>query len=568
MMETLNDLLKRTWIPWLVISLIIFMLYSGTLSYGLLFNFDDDAYFNDPTLSRLTPDHVKACFSDYYLGMYQPVPVLTYATVFQLFPGSVVAQRIVNILIFSFSLLLVLVFLRKLTSNRLVAMLTTLLFAVHPMNVEFLSWFSTRGNLLYTFFYLLSLILYLRWRDKNNWARYMLVLLSFIAALFSKVTAATFPFIVILVDWFSGRKFNKKSIFYYLPLFILSAVFIRVGIHSSSSFGHITDIGIKYTLPERILLIFQAVGLYLYKAFVPSGQSVIYLYPWKTDNALPVTFIITSIIAFLVVAGLLITGWILRKKESGKAILLGILFFLLTVSIVLPLKWSRTILIAERYTYLPYLGLFTGFFLLCYQLLKDSRKSLQSAAVVFFAAIVLFFSFLSWNRVKVWENPLTLFTDVIRKNRSGAEVSMGYYNRGNEYLRMNATDRALGDYSEAIHIFPHYAEAYYNRALIHYGSGRYDEAIRDFSNAINYRKDYQPAYINRGTTYRVTGNYDMALSDYNKAISIRSNDLAYFNRGVLYYFNLNNYQQACADWQESLRLGYDKAGEMLDKFCR
>jgi tetratricopeptide (TPR) repeat protein len=184
------------------------------------------------------------------------------------------------------------------------------------------------------------------------------------------------------------------------------------------------------------------------------------------------------------------------------------------------------------------------------------------------SAIIILFSFLSYNRNKVWKNPVTLFTDVIQKDRSGAEVSMGYYNRGNEYLRLKETENALSDYTEAIRIFPGYADAWYNRGLVYYGSGLYNEAIRDYSEAIGLRNDFLFAYLNRGTVYRAVGNYPMALADFNKAISIRPYGPVYFSRGVLYHFNLANPSQACSDWDEALQLGYEPARELLDKFCR
>jgi tetratricopeptide (TPR) repeat protein len=304
------------------------------------------------------------------------------------------------------------------------------------------------------------------------------------------------------------------------------------------------------------------------KAIVPVCQSAIYLFPWKNGNSLPPMIMITGGFALLISAAVLVTGWKLRKKETGKAILFGFLFFLITISIVMPLKWSRTIIIAERYTYIPYIGLFAGILMLLFRYIHGTKVWVKATVLSLLSAIIILFSFLSYNRNKVWKNPVTLFTDVIQKDRSGAEVSMGYYNRGNEYLRLKETENALSDYTEAIRIFPGYADAWYNRGLVYYGSGLYNEAIRDYSEAIGLRNDFLFAYLNRGTVYRAVGNYPMALADFNKAISIRPYGPVYFSRGVLYHFNLANPSQACSDWDEALQLGYEPARELLDKFCR
>jgi protein O-mannosyl-transferase len=564
----INAIPKNTWISWLFITLVTVIIYSGTISYGILYNYDDDAYFSDSRINQLSEDHVKAYFSDYYLGMYQPLPVLSFAALLHLFPGSAEAQRIANILIHCLNALLVLILVKKLTGNHHVANLTALLFAIHPMHVESVSWIATRSNLMYSFFFLLAVILYIRWQEDRHWWKWLIMLLSFLIALFCKVTAATFPLVLILVDWFMGRKFDKTTILLYLPLVLLSALFIRVGVLSSTAFGHITELGQQYTFPERLWIILHAVWLYLSKAIVPVSQSVIYLFPWKEGNSLPPVIMITGGMALIISAALLVAGWKLRKKETGRAILFGFLFFLITISIVMPLKWSRTIIIAERYTYIPYIGLFTGLLMMLFHCFQGAQKWIKTSLLSLLAMSIILFSYVTFNRNRVWKNPVTLFTDVIQKDRSGAEVSMGYYNRGNEYLRLMETEKALADYTQAILVFPAYADAWYNRGLVYHQSGLYSEAIRDYSEAVSLKKDFQSAYLNRGTIYRATGDYNLALSDFNQAISIRPYGPAYFSRGVLYHFNLENTPQACADWDEAMRLGYEPARELLDKFCR
>jgi tetratricopeptide (TPR) repeat protein len=559
---------QKTWVAWLFICAVTIAIYSGTLSYGILNNYDDDAYFSDSRISQLNAAHVKEYFSDYYLGMYQPVPVLSFAAVNSIFPGSAKTQRILQILLHCLNALLVLILVRRLSGNFWVGFLTALFFAIHPMQVESVSWLATRSNLLYSFFFLLALILYMEWQDGRRWWQWGLMFLCFAFSLFSKVTAATFPLAVILLDWFRGKKFSSSTLLPYLPLVLLSVIFIRIGIHASGAFGHITELGQTYSFPERIMILLQALWLYLVKAIVPFNQSVIYLYPWKESGTLPVSYFITGIIALLLIITLLVTGWILRKKESGKAMLLWLLFFLVTISIVLPLKWSRTVLIAERYTYIPYIGLFAGIMTMIFQIIKKTGRSYRFVLFAILGAGAIIFSLLSWNRNKVWKDPVTLFSDVIEKNRSGAEVSMGFYNRGNEYLRLKQPDKAISDYTRALKIFPGYTDAFYNRGLAYFNNGHYPDAINDFTSAISLKGDYPDAWINRANAYRAAGDYMSALNDLDHVIAIYHDKLAYFNRGVLYYFNFNNADQACSDWDEALRLGFKPAWGMLEKYCR
>jgi protein O-mannosyl-transferase len=564
----LKSILRNTWLSWLLISLLTLLLYSGTVSYGLLHNYDDDEYFNNATISHLNTHNAGEYFSGYYLGMYQPVPVMSFAVLLKVFPGSVPAQRCANILLHCLNTLLVILFIKKLTGNNLAANLTALLFAIHPMHVESVSWIATRSNLIYSLFYMASLIFWVNWRTNRRPQNWILMLFFFILALFSKVTAATLPFLLVLIDGFMKIKPGWRSVFLYVPLFLLSAIFIVVGIRSSTAFGHITELGLQFGVSDRILIILNALWLYLYKAILPINQSVIYLFPWKEGNSLPMNYLFTGIGILVFFSVIFFAWWKNRKNDSGRVILFGFLFFLLTISIVIPLKWSRTIMIAERYTYIPYIGLFMTIFCLLFQKNLIDRRWMRYSAIIVTFLGVLIFSFLTINRNRVWKNPVTLFSDVIQKDRSGAEVSMGYYNRGNEYLRLNELNNAVSDYTASLRIDPRYTEAWYNRGLVNYKLQLLPEAIDDFTHAIALRNNYQTAYLNRGTAFRLRGNYREALEDFNTAISIEPYAPAYFSRGVLYHFNLGDDARACADWNQALSLGFEPARELLDKFCR
>ena len=232
----------------------------------------------------------------------------------------------------------------------------------------------------------------------------------------------------------------------------------------------------------------------------------------------------------------------------------------------MPLKWSRTIIIAERYTYLPYLGLSLGVLMLLFGLTKQSKKYrlvLTSVLLLF----VLLLSIRSFQRNKVWENPTTLFTDVVDKKIGKAETAMAFYNRGNEYLRLKNAGLAISDYSAAIKLYPSYHEAYYNRGLVYYLTGDNHSAIEDFSRTIEIKSDFVDAFINRGAAYRNIGLYELALNDLDKAISLRPSELAYLSRGVLYYSNLMQPEKACSDWNLAAQMGSAQAKSLLQQYC-
>ncbi|MFZ4547327.1 MAG: tetratricopeptide repeat protein [Bacteroidales bacterium] len=564
--ELYKTYLQKTWVRWLLISVLTVLIYSETTSYGMLYNFDDDAYFSDKRISELNVGHVKEYFTDYYLGMYQPLPVLSFAVIDHLFPGSLQAQRLFNILLHSINILLVLLVIKKLTGNQYVSAFTALFFAIHPMHIESVTWISTRSNLMFSTFYLGSLFAFLHLNKNRVALKWTIILSCFAFALLSKVTAVTLPGTLLLVHWYQGRKFNTYSIFQYLPFFILSGIFIWTGIQASTAFGHITEMGQNYTFLQRFVLFFHALWLYLYKFFIPVNQSVIYLFPFLENGELSASCLISAILALVVSSAVLLIGFKMHKHQSAKDILFGFMFFLITISVAMPLKWSRTIIIAERYTYLPYIGLSVGVLLLLFGLTTQNKKYrliLTSALLL----LTTLFSVQSFQRNKVWENPITLFSDVVDKKIGKAETAMAFYNRGNEYLRLKNAELAISDYSSAIKFYASYHEAYYNRGLVYYFLGDNPSAIKDFSATIEIKNDFVDAFINRGAAHRNTGLYELALSDLDKAISLRPSELAYLSRGVLYYSNLNQPEMACSDWTLAAQLGSQQAKDLLQQYC-
>ncbi len=558
--------LQKTWVIWLLISGLTILIYSETPSYSMLYNFDDDAYFSDNRINELNGPHVEAYFADYFLGMYQPLPVLSFAVVNQLFPGSVQAQRVLNLSLHLLNILLVLLVAKKLTGNMYVGAFTALFFAIHPMHVESVSWISTRSNLMFSAFYLGSVIAFLNFNGNRNALKWAILLSCFTFALFSKVTAVTFPGILLLIHWYQGGKFKTSTLFQFLPLFILSGVFMWIGIQASTAFGHISEMGQSYTFLQRFILFFHALWLYLYKFFIPVNQSVIYLFPFLENGGLPLAYYVTAAMALVICGIVFYTGLKLRNQQAGKAVIFGFLFFLITISVAMPLKWSRTIIIAERYTYLPYIGLSMCVLLLLFGLTAQHKKQ-RLILTSLLLLIAFLFSAQSFRRNKVWESPITLFTDVVDKNIGKAETSMAFYNRGNEYLRLKNASLAISDYSSAIKLYPSYHEAYYNRGLVYYLTGDNATAIEDFTRTIAIKNNFVDAYINRGAAYRNTGFFELALTDLDKAIMLRPSELAYLSRGILYYSNFNQPDKACSDWTLAANMGSVQAKGLLKQYC-
>jgi tetratricopeptide (TPR) repeat protein len=314
-------------------------------------------------------------------------------------------------------------------------------------------------------------------------------------------------------------------------------------------------------------LLLHSLALYIVKLLVPFQLSAIYLYPAKLNNTLPVWYFAGA--ATFILLFFATTWWYYKQHDKifGKQVIAGFLFFLITISIVLPLQWSRTILIAERYSYLPHIGLIISFLLLFFRLVNSRKALVSKVAYSFVLVLGLVYAGVAWRQAKMWESPETLFTQVIENGQSASDKAMGYYNRGNEYLRRRNGEKAISDYSRSVELNPKYYQAFYNRGLTAYLMGNNADAIDDFSKSTSLYPDFADAYLNRGAAYRNMGMKNEALMDYSKALELKPSALGFLNRGILYYSNFNNAEKACSDWGKAYEMGSVKAYELLNQYC-
>lgn len=506
-----------------------FILYSGSLSHEFLVGWDDGEYITNPDVIHHAEAGSSSVFRNFYLGMYQPLAMLTFIINYHTFGDQATGFILTNLLLHLLNILLVYKLMMRWFKRFEPAFLTALLFAVHPMHVEGVAWISTRSSLLYSMFFLVGLIQYEKYIDHPKTGSYLLTILWALLSLLSKSMAATFPLVLFIVDYLHKRRFNTALVLEKLPFLILSVIFGIVAIKASASFGHITVLEQDYHIMERLLLIAYGISFYLVKLIIPINLSTIYAFPAAADGNIP-GWAIAPIIALVVFIAVI---WYSREKR--RLFIFGGLFFLLTISMVLPLFWSRIFITADRYTYLPYLGLFIIVASMLVSL-WDKRGSLERGTVnLLYAATGLVFIMLvatTFNRIKAWHDTPTLLTDVIEKRRSDSDMAHGYFYLGNYYDTKGNDEEAMKYYNLSLSRNPHYLLALNNRGILK-GKHMDPGAVSDFDEAITLKPDYAEAY---------------------------------YNRGVAYY-QLQQPDRACADWQEASRLGFKQANEIISQYC-
>jgi len=505
------------------ILLLTFITFIPSLRNGFISSWDDAQYILDNLIIRqLNFLSIKAMFVNQVNISYVPLPLLSFAIEYQFFGFAPIPFHITNLILHLGCTFLVFYFLRLLKLEDIYAALGAFLFGIHPMHVESVAWITERKDLLYSLFYLTSMIFYILniQRNERSWKLISLSILFFILALFSKIQAVSLPLSLLLIDYYFQRPLKLKLIIEKIPLFFLSFIIGMVGILIINK-----QIGfqINQSSPfyQRIFLGLYALSAYLLKFLAPFYLSAIYPIPFSSNQTLPLIYYLSPLFLLLVGFG------VYKSAKYTKAIIFGFLFFLFNIIFLLQFIGQGVTYLADRYSYISYIGLS---FILAWTVERSVKKSYKYKPHLVFSMFILctIFIFLTYNRCQVWEG-VQLWSDVIKKY---PEYSTGYNNRGLEYQKLGQTDRAIDDFTKTLEIDPNNYKAYANRAIIYGDMGQWDRQVTDCSKSIEINPKNQTTYSNRGLAYEKLGDWENAIKDYTKVLEFNPNAKeAYLNRG-------------------------------------
>lgn len=554
--------------------------FSPTTKNGFT-NWDDDIYVTqNPLIKELSPQGILKIFSSIHKsGNYHPLTLLSLAVEYKIVGLSPALYHINNILLHIINALLVFLLIYLFSKQTLISFITSILFAIHPLRVESVAWVTERKDLLYSIFYLGGLILYFHYLKTSKTKYYFLALISFIMSLLSKSMAVTFPIILLIIEYyFHNQKIDKKTLLEKFPFFIIAFLFGIITIYAQKSVEAI-NIEQSKLLLDRIMIAAYGLLFYVYKIFIPINLSCLYPY----QKPFPIQFILSPFLLIFFVA-----AFIYFKIFSKKKIMFGLSFAFITILPVLQLIPVGSAIAADRYTYIPSIGIFyllaEGFhFLYTKKYIND--KNIKSVLIVILIIIFLTLSSLSYHQCFVWRDSISLWNDAIKKfpaaetpynNRANAFIDIGefekslsdlsmaiqinpnnpqyYYNRGLAYSNLGQYDKSLADYNTAIEKGPNIAKIYNNRGNVYIKIGDNEKALEDFNTAINLNPQFAEALNNRANISISKGEYNAAVKDLDEAIKINPNYTeAYYNRGLCYH-NLNEFEKALNDYTKTLTL--------------
>ena len=579
-------------LTWLVVVVVLstFISYLPSLKNDFT-EWDDDKYVTKNELIRdFSVQNFKKIFqTPEVMGNYHPLTIISLS--FDYVRGELNPKTYHwhNLILHLLNTTLLFFLILQLTRNKIIAFVTSLLFGIHPMHVESVAWISERKDVLYTFFFFSSMLAYLRYlnSDKNT-GFYLLTLFLFILSILSKGQAVVLPVALLLVDYFSERKWHWNWITEKIPFFAVSFISGLAALKAQKA-AEAVAAPETFTIFERFLFATYGTTIYLIKAIVPFKLSHFHPYPSYVDDAekiLPTILYVSPIILILLGAVIFFT------YKKTKVYTFGILFFFVTIALVLQFLPVGRAIIAERYTYIPYVG----FFLIIGYLINQGLKSphpklsaLKSIVPLIFISVSAYYAYSTYERSQVWKNEVSIWTDYIKKypkkidgyqfrgnyyakhgqndlalkdfntwinlQQNMDEAAKAYNARGKVYGQLKQFNKSIADFNQAEKLYPKLQETYINRALTLCIAGRAPESFSDFDKALDLSKENKKLYIyqNRARAYFQTGNFNKALNDYNEVLRRKPNDFsAWLDRGKI-HLNMNNYPNAVQDFSKVLQ---------------
>jgi tetratricopeptide (TPR) repeat protein len=511
------------WI-YLFLVLTILFVYLQVVSFEFI-NYDTDRYVyeNQYVMAGLTQRGIGWAFTSIYASNWHPLTWLSHMLDVELFGLKPGFHHFNNVIFHSVNTLLLFWILRRMSGDIWKSCIVAALFAIHPLHIQSVAWVAERKDVLSTFFGLLTVGSYLRYVRSPRIGTYMPILIFFILSLMSKPMLVTLPFVLLLIDCWPLKRFNFQMlresdgiesplltnvslIVEKIPLLLVSAATCMVTLYVQQYSGAVGTLAL-YPLHLRIVNALVSYASYIGKMVWPVNLAVVYPYPsvfpwWQIGAAC----LMLAAISFLA----------LKNYKSRPWLLVGWLWYLGTLLPVIGLVQAGSQAMADRYTYVPLIGMFI---ILVWGLsdLFERFRTKQLSAVIITTAIISVLIVISWNQVGYWQNSITLFERALEVTKNNY---VAHNNLGHRLLELEKTDEALQHFAKSIEINSEFEIAHLNLGLALSRQGNLDQAIKHYYKALQIKPHYTVAHNNLGNAWYRLGKPDKAYGHYLEAIKI------------------------------------------------
>jgi Flp pilus assembly protein TadD len=503
-------------------------------------NLDDGDYVttNPVVLGGLSKSGLVWAFSTMHSTNWHPLTWLSHMVDVELFGLNPRGHHLTSLLLHALNSSLLFLLLSRMTGANWPSAFVAAAFAVHPLRVESVAWIAERKDVLGGLFWILTMGAYVRYTERATLERYLCVVLLFALGLMAKPMLVTLPFALLLLDYWPLSRLPRGGILSgkfpdgsvqtsgpgvfveKIPLFLLTVVSCVFTYTASRYGGALVGHGkIPFLVKATNALVSYVI--YVRKTMWPSSLAVFYPHP----NAIPPIWTIAGAAALVVVATVVSIRYVKRLPYFA----VGLFWFAGTLIPVIGLVQVGSQGMADRYTYIPSIGLFIAAAWGVRDLSAGWRQR-EGVLACLFGVVILALSAVTLRQLTYWNSNTALFTHAIEVTSGNflAESSLGV-----ALAAQGKTEEAIAHYRKAIAILPTFVDAHYNLAVDLARLGRTDEAISSYRKTLEYNPRHAFAHNNLGVLLAERGELDAAIAQYKEAIRIRYNFLrAYNNLGA------------------------------------
>lgn len=600
-MKTKPNFIFQKYLPLFLLLLITLAAFWNVQHNDFIDDFDDNLYVIDSphVNSGLSINNIKKSFAPETKITWNPLSLISHMLDCQLFGLDPSKHHLVNLFFHLINTLLLFIVLKRMTGCHWQSLIVAAFFGLHPLHVESVAWISERRDVLSTFFWILAIWCYAWYTKKPKLKRYLPILFLLILGLLSKAIVVTLPFVFLLLDYWPLNRLSFKNMAVFLrmlvekiPFLIFSALssIIVIRLQKYMDGNLIPDI---YPLNLRLSNALVSYAKYVYKLFSPTNLSIFYPFP----EQLPLWQIILSFILLLT-----ITGLVIRFGTRYKFLPVGWFWYLGTLVPVIGIVRVGAQAMADRYMYIPSIGLFIIIAWGTPLLLSKWRFKIPFLAALS-SVIVALLAFTTHHQVKHWSNTITLFehaTSVDKNNvfaHNHLGVTMAKYGLRNETVRYTSEALKIKQNNPAQKQFRDdrlkqtYVKTYVilgksllkkdniDPAIIHFKEALlvdpdYSDAKKGLEKALALqKKEIQEAekikialqqdptndtlYVKLGAFYKRRGNLEMAELEYKKALEINPNNIKSLMKLAYLYAIRGRYGKSVSLYQQIITLGPD-----------
>ena len=503
-------------------------------------------------------------FTTFYQANWHPLTWISHMIDSQLFGMNAGGHLLVNALIHAVNTLLVFWFLLRTTRTRWPSALVAALFALHPLHVESVAWASERKDTLSTFFGLLSLIAYVRYAESPSLKRYGLVAVTLVLGLMAKPMLVTWPFVMLLLDYWPLRRWQSPKgkeqglgptvrglVVEKIPFFAIAAASSVITLFAQSHAGSVRTFA-DFPVAERLANTLVSYAKYLLRTFWPHDLAV--HYP-SGPTGIPAWQIIGA--AVLLIG---ITALCLFQRKTRPYLIVGWLWFLGTLVPVIGLVQVGGQTMADRYFYVPSIGLFIA---LVFGLsdITQSWRVAPSLTVGIAGGVLLVLAILTNAQIQLWRDSFTLFehTLAITSPNPPIEYSLGFALR-----RSGRYDEAAAHFEKLLQIEPDDYYGLLNMGDVRSYQGRLPEAIEYYQAAIRSDPNGPNAHARLGQVFWQQNRIEAACDEMQRAAQLAPEDAEIRGNLGISLWRLGRVPEAIDQFQEALRLNPNRAEAHAD----